>query len=383
MIDNIYDTIIHPQNLYRAAYAAALGKRSSADVTSFFFRMEREIGRLYDELSRGKYRHGPYTVFKVFEPKPRDISKALFRDRVVHHAIHDVIEPFIDKKFIFDSYACRHGKGTHAALERAQSFLRAKDYCMHGDIRKYFPSIDHAVLKGLLRRHIADRKLLFLLDHIIDTTRRGHREERSDEGSQNVAMSRLVRLGSPQVARHAGAVGLPIGNLTSQFFANLYLHELDHFVKHTIGCRYYIRYMDDFLLFDDDHVVLERWRTAIEDMLISALKLRLHKDKTRIFSVRKGMTFLGVRSSRGRCRVSSQGMRRMGARMKKFRYLLEKKGITEAEMSTSVLCWAAHSRYADSMMLRRKIAADASKWSGAVSAALLGGDLTKKDRDRC
>ena len=246
MIDNIYDTIIHPQNLYRAAYAAALGKKSSADVALFFFRMEREIGRLHDELRRGTYRHGPYTVFKIFEPKPRDISKALFRDRVVHHAIHDVIEPFIDKKFIFDSYACRHGKGTHAALARAQSFLRARDYCMHGDIKKYFPSIDHAVLKVLLRRHIADSQLIFLLDHIIDTAR--------DE------------------------VGLPIGNLTSQFFANLYLHELDHFVKHTLGCRYYIRYMDDFLLFDNDHAVLERWRAAIADMLESRLKLRLHTD---------------------------------------------------------------------------------------------------------
>jgi len=349
MIDNIYDTIIHPQNLYRAAYAAALGKKSSADVALFFFRMEREIGRLHDELRRGTYRHGPYTVFKIFEPKPRDISKALFRDRVVHHAIHDVIEPFIDKKFIFDSYACRHGKGTHAALARAQSFLRARDYCMHGDIKKYFPSIDHAVLKVLLRRHIADSQLIFLLDHIIDTAR--------DE------------------------VGLPIGNLTSQFFANLYLHELDHFVKHTLGCRYYIRYMDDFLLFDNDHAVLERWRAAIADMLESRLKLRLHTDKTRIFSVRKGMTFLGFRSSRGRCRVSAQGMKRVRARMKKFRYLAGQKEITEPEMAASVLCWVAHSRSANSARLRSKMAKETAAWSAGISGILLGRPGTGRPPD--
>ena len=338
MIDNIYDTIIHPQNLYRAAYAAASAKKASQDVASFFFRMEREVARLHQELRSGKYRHGPYTVFRIYEPKPRDISKALFRDRVVHHAVHDVIEPFIDKKFIFDSYACRHGKGTHVALDRAHSFLHAKDYCMHGDIKKYFPSIDHEVLKGMLRRYIADRKLLFLLDHIIDTAR--------DE------------------------VGLPIGNLTSQFFANLYLHELDHYVKHTLGCHYYIRYMDDFLLFDNDHAVLEGWRVKIKNMLASRLKLRLHSDKTRIFSVRKGMTFLGFRSSRGRCRVCAQGMKRMRARMKKFRYLTEQKEITGAEMATSVLCWSAHSRYADTARLRAILAQETSVWSKEVSGVL-------------
>ncbi|MEI8012902.1 MAG: reverse transcriptase/maturase family protein [Candidatus Omnitrophota bacterium] len=335
MIDNIFDTIIHPQNLYRAAYAAALGKKSSVDVAAFFFRMERQIVQLYEELRSGKYRHGSYTVFKIYEPKPRDISKALFRDRVVHHAVHDVIEPFIDKKFIFDSYACRHGKGTHAALKRAQSFLRAQDYCMHGDIRKYFPSINHAVLKGLLRRHISDGKLLVLLDHIIDTAR--------DEA------------------------GLPIGNLTSQFFANLYLHELDHFVKYTLRCRYYIRYMDDFLLFDNDNAVLERWRGMIEEMLVSRLKLQLHPDKTRIFPVRKGMTFLGFRSFRERCRVAAQGMKRMRARMKKFRYLTEQKEITEPEIAASVQCWVAHSRTANSARLRSKMAKETATWSAGVS----------------
>ena len=338
MIDNIFDTIIHPQNLYRAAYAAALGKKSSSDVASFFFRMERQVAQLYEELKSGKYRHGPYTVFKIFEPKPRDISKALFRDRVVHHAVHDVIEPFIDKKFISDSYACRHGKGTHAALEQAQSFLRAQEYCMHGDIKKYFPSIDHAILKGLLRRQISDGKLLALLDHIIDTA--------PDE------------------------VGLPIGNLTSQFFANLYLHELDHFVKHTLRCRYYIRYMDDFLLFDNDHTVLERWRGMIAEMLVSRLKLKLHPDKTRIFPVRKGMTFLGFRSSRGRCRVAAPGMKRMRARMKKFRYLAERKEISELAMTASVQCWVAHSRTANSSRLRAKMAKETAAWNAGVSGIL-------------
>lgn len=160
---------------------------------------------------------------------------------------------------------------------------------------------------------------------------------------------------------------MPIGNLTSQFFANLYLHELDHFVKHTLGCRYYIRYMDDFLLFDNDHAVLERWRVAIADMLVSRLKLKLHPDKTRIFSVRKGMTFLGFRSSRGRCRVSARGMKRLRARMKKFLYLLERQEITEPEMAASVQCWVAHSRSANTSRLRAKMAKDTESWSVGVS----------------
>jgi retron-type reverse transcriptase len=346
MIENIFDTVIHRENLYRAAYAAAKGKRYNRSTADFNFSLEGEIDRLRHELKAGTYRHGAYKVFKIYEPKERNIAKAPFRDRVVHHAVHDVIEPIIDRSFIFDSYACRRGKGTHLALARARSFSLARRYCLHGDIRKYFPSIDRAVLKILLRRRISDPKLLRLLDEIIDS-----------------AASILPEK------------GLPIGNLTSQFFANLYLHELDRFAKHGLCCRYYIRYMDDFLLFDDDPARLGEWRCVIKRFLESRLKVEMHADKTQIYSMRKGFTFMGFRlsagSGAGRSRVCAAGMRRMRARLKRFRYLAAKRLMTEAEMADSVLCWAAHSRYADASSLRRRLAAETSSWSASVPAALL------------
>ncbi len=339
----MFDEIVSIPNLYRAAYAAARGKRYNNSVAFFDFCMEKEIERLHIDLSTGRYRHGSYKVFKIYEPKERDISKAPFRDRVVHHAIHDVIEPKIDRSFIFDSYACRRGKGTHVAVERAQSFLAAKKYCLHGDIKKYFPSIDHAILKNLLQRHIHEARLWRLLENIIDS-------------------STTSAPGTDRVAR-----GLPIGNLTSQFFANLYLHELDFFVKHTLKCRYYIRYMDDFLLFDDDHALLEKWRASIADMLTSRLKLRLHADKTQVFVARKGLTFLGFYLSRTRRRISAYGMRRFRARLKKFRYLLEQGLIDEEKITQSVLCWRAHSDYANTSRLKAQLARETGVWSERVS----------------
>ena len=328
----MFDKIISMPNLYRAAYAAARGKRYHDSVAFFNFCMEHEIERLHADLSSGRYRHGPYKVFMIHEPKERVISEAPFRDRVVHHAVHDIIEPGIDRTFISDSYACRLGKGTHAAVERAQSFLAAKAYCLHGDVKKYFYSIDHAILKGLLRRHIHHPRLWALIVEIIDSAPARTAASPGDAG-----------------------VGLPIGNLTSQFFANLYLHELDFFVKHTLRCRYYIRYMDDFLLFDNDHALLLKWRDAIGAMLAARLNLRLHADKTMVFAVRHGVTFLGFRLSRTTRRICARGMRRFRARLKEFRYLLAHGRMDEAEITASLQCWRAHSLYADTSRLRTRL----------------------------
>ena len=328
MIQDVFDHVVSRENLYRAAHAAARGKRYNDEVAFFNFRMENAIEHLRGDLVAGRYRHGPYEVFRIYEPKERDIAKASFRDRVVHHAVHDVIEPVIDRRFIFDSYACRTGKGTHVAIERAQSFLEAKLYCLHGDVKKYFPSIDRNIARVLLRRHVRDDRLFVLLEEIIDS------------------------------ARHVfpGQAGLPIGNLMSQFLANLYLHELDVFVKHTLRCRYYLRYMDDFLLFDDDPVVLLRWRAAVAGMLASRLRLCLHPDKSQVFSARRGLTFLGFYLSRGRRRLAAHAMRRVRLRLKKFRYDASRGVMTASDINASMLCWKAHSEYADTVRLRAEIA---------------------------
>ena len=345
MIDNVFDTIIHRENLYRAAYAAAKGKRTSPAVARFNFFMEREVSRLHDELKSGVYRHGPYKVFKIYEPKERDIAKALFRDRVVHHAVHDVIEPVIDRTFIFDSYACRNGKGTHIALDRAQSFLRANKYCFHGDVRKYFPSIDHGILKRLIRRYVSDRRLLWLTDHVIDTS---------------VALSPAGE-----------AVGLPIGNLTSQFFANLYLHELDHFVKHGLQRRYYIRYMDDFLVFADSREELEIVRSRIRLFLKEELNLNLHDAKSQIYKNREGVKFLGFRLFNDGRRVAQDSVRRLRKRLAKFKYLLARGWMKESVAVESVLCWKAHSGHANAAGLGNALAQEVATWNLALSATLL------------
>ena len=221
-ISDIYSEIISKENLYRSAYRAAKARRYTDAVAEFNFHLEERIDELHQQLKAQTYRHGKYRVFTVYDPKERKIAAAPFRDRVVHHAVHDVIEPLMDKAFLKHSFACRKNKGTHKALDWAQAFLKRNAFCLHGDIKKYFFSIDRKILKNILQKSVGDENLLWLLDQVIDS------------------------------AFYAGdKKGLPIGNLTSQFFANLYLNELDYFVKFELRANFYIRYMDDFIIFDN------------------------------------------------------------------------------------------------------------------------------------
>lgn len=167
----LYRQIVSKENLYRCAYMAARSRRYRDSVADFNFLLEEEVEKLHKELTDGTYRHGKYRVFNVYDPKERRISAAPFRDRVVHHAVHDVIEPFIDRTFIYDSYACRKDKGTHKALDRAQRFLRSNRFCLHADVRKFFPSIDHGILKSMLTKRITDESLSRLINGIIDSAR--------------------------------------------------------------------------------------------------------------------------------------------------------------------------------------------------------------------
>lgn len=170
-LTGLYPQIVSRENLYHSAYMAARARRYRDSVADFNFRLEEEVEMLHRELAAKTYRHGKYRMFTIYDPKERNIAAAPFRDRVVHHAVHDVIEPFIDKTFIFDSYACRIGKGTHKAVDRAQKFLRANKYCFHGDVMKYFPSINHDVLKQVIAKKITDKDLLWLVNEIVDSAR--------------------------------------------------------------------------------------------------------------------------------------------------------------------------------------------------------------------
>lgn len=291
---------------------------------------------LHRELTDGTYKHGKYRVFNVYDPKERRIAAAPFRDRVVHHAVHDVIEPLIDRTFIYDSYACRKGKGTHKALDRAQRFLRSNRFCLHADVKKFFPSIDHGILKKILLKRIADMDLIRLVNDLVDSARQ------------------IVGGGTTDAA----AKGLPIGNLTSQFFANLYLNELDYFVKFQLRIRHYSRYMDDFLIFGNDRKALIEVKDQARNFLKEQLALRMHEGKSQIYDTEKGIKFLGFRIYRDYRRLVSDNVRRFKKRLRKFNYLFENGKISEKEIGDSVRCWVAHSKYANTGGLRHVLGVD-------------------------
>ncbi len=312
---------------------AARARRYRDSVADFNFHLEDEVEMLHRELTNKTYKHGKYRVFNVYDPKKRLIAAAPFRDRVVHHAVHDVIEPFIDETFIYDSYACRKDKGTHKAVDRAQSFLRANRFCLHGDVKKYFPSIDHGILKEIFAKRTIDTDLAWLVNGIIDSARQLSETSLSLDGHDK---------------------GLPIGNLTSQFFANLYLNELDYFVKFDLR-RHYIRYMDDFLVFGNDKKALINIKEQVRDFLNEKLTLRMHEGKSQIYNTANGLKFLGFRIYRNYRRLASDNVRRFKKRLRKFTYLFENDKINENRISDSVRCWVAHSKYANTGGLRNNI----------------------------
>lgn len=225
---NLFASVTTFDNLLFAAEKTACGRRQTPAVARMLFNLESIVFDLQARLRDGTYVPKPHLVFWIRDPKPRRICAAQVEDRIVHHAICHVLEPIFERWMIFDTYACRKGKGTHAAIQRTQQFARQFPYVMQCDIRKYFDSVNHTILKTLLRRILKDPQVVTLLDQIIDAV-------------------------PPE---YPSGVGIPIGNLTSQHFANLYLGELDHFVKDQLGIKGYVRYMDDFLIFGNQKTIL-------------------------------------------------------------------------------------------------------------------------------
>jgi retron-type reverse transcriptase len=231
-VGNLWQQVVSFENLLAAAQAAARGKRKRPDVARFLMNLEGELAKLREELLDGSYQPGQYRSFLVRDPKRRMISAAPFRDRVVHHALTRVIEPIFEKRFTADSYACRKGFGTHKALAVARRGAHRFQYVLKCDIRKYFPSIDHEILKGLLARVIKCRPVLDLAARIIDG---------SNPQEEAAAYFPGDDLFTPSERRR----GLPLGNQTSQFFANVYLNSLDYFVRQQLRPGGYVRYVDD------------------------------------------------------------------------------------------------------------------------------------------
>lgn len=318
----LFEKIISFENLLLAAKQAQRGKKMKQDVAKFNFGVEGELLRLQDELKSQAYRPGGYRHFYVCDPKHRLISAAPYRDRVVHHAFCNIIEPLFDKAFIYDSYACRAGKGTHRALDRCQEFLRLNRYVLQCDIQKYFPSINHKILLKIVVRKIKDEKVIWLAESILRT---------------------------PFVH------GIPIGNLTSQFFANLYLNELDYFVKFDLCRKYYLRYMDDFLIFGRDKKHLHKMKEEIRGFLEKKLRLSLHPKKAVVFPVESGVDFLGFRLFKNYRRIRKSNVKLFIKRMKRKQEQLAKGCISREEFERSLQAWAAHASYGDTYRLRKEL----------------------------
>ncbi|MFQ1660594.1 reverse transcriptase domain-containing protein [Aeromonas veronii] len=330
----MYDQIISFDNLHSAAMRCLNGKRSSPAALRYMWNLEEHLHDTHNHLAHGSYQPGGYEEFYVFEPKQRLISAPRFSDRVVHRAIIDVLEPVIDPRFIFDSYACRKGKGAHAGASRAQRWMRiikrnhGDVYCLKADISKCFASIDHARLKAVLRNHLTCERTLELLDVIID----------SSPGPQGV--------------------GIPLGNLTSQLFANLYLNELDRYAKHDLGIRYYVRYMDDFVVLHHNKGQLHEWRARIEAFLWDSLRLTTNA-KTQVFPVGpdrgRALDFLGYRIYPTHRLLRKNSIRRIRYKLRKMRLKIAAGTMTPAECWPCIQSWCAHAAHANTWGLRRSL----------------------------
>ena len=320
------------ENILNAAYQCRKGKTKASATLNFFNYLEENVIQIQNELMWDMYKMSPYHHFYVFEPKRRLISAPHFKDRVVHRAIYNIIEPLFDRQYIYDSYACRTGKGTHRGADRAQYFIKkveakhGKAYAFKADISRYFSSVDHAILKSILRAKIQCARTQELLFYIIDNS--------PSDG-----------LG----------VGIPLGNLTSQIFANIYLNELDRFCKHQLKAKNYVRYMDDFIIIHHDKAQLHQWRRDIEKFLHQQLRLNTNS-KTQIFPVAKnngrGLDFLGYRIYSTHKLLRKCSVKRIKTKLKKYHKLYAKGHVQLSDINQNIQSWLGHASHADAHNLK-------------------------------
>jgi retron-type reverse transcriptase len=337
---NLYPQITSFANLDLAWHKARKSKRHKPSVARFEFNAEGELFQLQRELQNHTYQPGAYRSFFIQDSKKRKISAAPFRDRVVHHALCNILEPIYEPKFIHDSYANRLGKGTHRALDRAQSFACRYPYVLKCDIETFFPAIDHAVLRGILFHHIACTDTRWLINQIVD----------SGDGILKEQYRMRYFFGDDLFAALRPR-GLPIGNQTSQFWANVYLNPLDHFIKRDLHCTAYCRYVDDFLLFHEDKLVLHQWKAAIEQFLC-ALRLTIHPEKSVVFPVAAGIPFLGFHLFPDHRRLLQGNVRRFLARFRTQRRAIRHGDLTFDDIKPSLISWNAHAAHGNTWRLR-------------------------------
>lgn len=325
-----YEDICNLGNLLLAWRKARKGKTKKDYVIEFEKNLERNLIDLYEELKNQTYNPKPLKTFILRDPKTRKISKSNFRDRVVHHALVRIIEPLFDKSFIYDNCANRKGKGNLFAIKRFDEFKRQvsrnntrKCYCLKADIKHYFEEVDHEILMGIARRKISDERIIWLMEGIVKRERDA---------------SELLKK------------GMPLGNLTSQFFANVYLNELDRFVKHELKAKRYIRYVDDFVILHHSKEQLEIWKSKIDKFLREELKLELHPDKSKVIFLLKGVDFVGFRNFYHFRLLRKRNIRKMRIKISYF----SKDKLSPNEMAEIFQGWSAYAKWANSFGLRKK-----------------------------
>lgn len=335
------------KNLFFAYKKARKGKTKKDYVIEFEKNLIDNLRILHYELKNQNYNPKPLKTFILRDPKTRKISKSDFRDRIIHHALVRVIEPIFDNTFICDSYANRKGKGNLSALQRFYKFIRKvsrngkingwfnenqiKGYCLKADIKHYFQEVNHEIIIDIVKRKIKDKKVIWLIERILGNN----------------------------VPDNPATKGMPLGNLTSQFFANVYLNELDKFVKQELKAKYYIRYVDDFILLSPSKEQLLRWKRVISNFLGENLNLELHQDKSKIIPLSKGIDFIGFRNFYYCKLLRERNIRKMEIKIGKF----INKDIGRDKMIEIFQGWNAYAKWADSLHLRRRIISEIYKIS--------------------
>jgi len=341
--NNLYSEIASFQNLFLAYNKARKGKTTRKYVIDFEKDLLNNLQQLRAELLDYSYRPKPLKTYIIRDPKTRRISKSHFRDRIVHHAICNIIEPIFDKSFIYDSYANRKGKGALKALQRLDQFKRKvsrngkingwfnnnqiKGYCLKADIKHYFEEVNHNILLNAVKKKIKCNKTIGLIKKILTNYARGGIHEK----------------------------GMPLGNLTSQFFANIYLNELDKFVKHKIKAKYYLRYVDDFVILHNSKEQLITWKEEIDIFLKNELKLELHPDKSRIIPLSKPIPFVGFRIFNYFKLLKKFNRKNIQRKLKKLHDLFLEKELTYDKIYEILQGSFAYMKQANTYNLRKKI----------------------------
>ena len=286
-----YNDIITIKKLLQAWQEFLRDKKNRNDVIIFQAKLMDNIFELYTDLKNKTYMHGNYKAFNISDPKPRQIHKATVRDRLLHHLIYQELYNYFDSKFVYDSYSCRKIKGTHKSINRFRQMIKVVSknntktcWVLKCDIKKFFANIDHNILKEILRKHIQNEDILWLLKHVID----------SFNINPHISYSVNMQNDTNSVrAENVSPRGLPLGNLTSQLLVNIYMNEFDQFVKRQLKVRYYIRYADDFVVFSENKEYLENILMQMKKFLETKLKLNMHPDKVFFKTIFSGVDFLG------------------------------------------------------------------------------------------